>query len=755
MEVKIKNTKKSFFLTVIVVWLLCVLALGTFVISWATPISWALFIILSIFLYSFSVAFTKKLFSIFLKPFKLYKLRCGLVTNPKVAIVYTTMNDVLPECLSIVKQTYPCDVFVLDDSSLPEKRRIVDKITNEKNFTVMRRKQRKGFKAGAINNWINVYGKNYDYFVLLDSDSFIPKDWVEKTLEYAENPLNSKVAIFQGLINLWNLDNKFIRTLAGLRSLGQDIWEVKLGNYLDAVFCYGHNCMIRMKPVLEIGGFVEGYVSEDFATAVKLAENGYKSRFVPLHTYEAQPENIRGFIKRQYKWTRGSMEFLSMIKNSTISLGQKALLFLIPLGHFSYIGILFAMLLTIFGYMTSVGQFYGFLQNLINYHIFFIWSIPIFRYAIVLQIISLILNFVRFKQLGIKISQFLKHDLLSKAIGAIMLPYEVLSIIKYAINRKLQFPVTPKQEKKLNFKDIVLISKITVFFSLLFVLGVLFVNPLGLIFNIGWLIPFIFAPLILYIFSNDKLPKSYLIYSDGGTYDDAEINSKTSQSKDVYSFIRKVKFSKALDFNFIPQIYKRKILVVLFISFAALLGISLYSAVAGFLIYQPPISMPPTIGGVCGNGICEIGENSTTCPQDCPEVVEIPITIEGGLQLISPTVKGPRSDPKEIYIGDTVKLFVHVEKLGDANISKVWAIVKSPSGALETVEFSSNGVWSASIEVKEAGIYVVTFNTVDETDTYANPVTIVFNVMLLPIPILLGGGGGGFAPSAGVPPSAY
>ena len=120
--------------------------------------------------------------------------------------------------------------------------------------------------------------------------------------------------------------------------------------YLDAVFCYGHNVMIRMKPVLEVGGFSEGYTSEDFATAVRIAEKGYKSRFVPLHTYEAMPENIRGFIKRQHKWTRGSMEFLSFIKNNSISLKQKALLFSIPLGHFSYIGILTAMFLTVFGF---------------------------------------------------------------------------------------------------------------------------------------------------------------------------------------------------------------------------------------------------------------------------------------------------------------------------------------------------------------------------------------------------------------------
>jgi len=740
----LNKVKNLFFLTVIAIWLVCDLTLATFIISWKTPISFLLFIILSVFLYSFSVALTKKLFSIFLKPYKLFKLHFGLTTNPKVAIIYTTMNDVVPECLSVIDQSYPCDVFVLDDSSEAENRKIVDKIANEKNFKILRRKERKNFKAGAINNWISLYGRNYDYFVLLDSDSFIPRDWVEKTLEYAEHPFNSKIAIFQGLINLWNLDNKFIRTLAGLRKLGQDIWEVKLGNYLDAVFCYGHNCMIRMKPVLEIGGFVEGYVSEDFGTAVKLAENGYKTRFVPLHTYEAQPENIRGFIKRQYKWTRGSMEFLSMIKNSSISLSQKALLFLIPLGHFSYIGILFAMFLTIFGYMTSVGQFYGFLQSLATYHIFFIWSIPIFRYTIILHVISLIVNAIRFRQLGITTSQYLKHDILSKAIGAIMLPYEVLSIVKYAFNRKLQFPVTPKHEKKINLKDILLISKITLFLSLIFTLGVLFVNPLGLLFNIAWLVPFVFAPLILFIYSNDKLTSSSMIYNDGGIYSASGINAEIPQTEEVYSFIRKKTFS-AINLG-LPMKYKKMILTSLIVILVSLLGLFLYNSVTAFLIYQP-VSMPVNVT-ICGNDICEIGENVTTCPSDCPEIV-VPVSLKGGLQLVAPTAAGPRSDPKEIYIDDTVKLFVHVEKLGDADISKVWVIVKSPGDVLETIELSRNGVWSGSMQIKKAGSYLATFNAVDESNTYAEQVTIVFTVRIVvpAVPTFFGGGG--------APPTAY
>jgi cellulose synthase/poly-beta-1,6-N-acetylglucosamine synthase-like glycosyltransferase len=126
------------------------------------------------------------------------------------------MNDVVPECLGSIWQTYPADIYVLDDSTDLEKRRIVDRIAWEKGYRVLRREHRQGFKAGAVNNWIKVYGQEYDYIVLLDADSYIPSDWVEEALKYSEHSSNSNIAIFQGLINIWNLSNRFVRTLAPL-----------------------------------------------------------------------------------------------------------------------------------------------------------------------------------------------------------------------------------------------------------------------------------------------------------------------------------------------------------------------------------------------------------------------------------------------------------------------------------------------------------------------------------------------------------
>lgn len=512
------DVKRVFFFTFFAVFLSCSLVLAIFIINWTRPISIVMYCLLCCFTFSFSFLFSKRLLSLFLEPYELQKLDV-LKAKPKVAILYTTVDDVVPECLISITQRYKCDIYVLDDSSRKQVIQVIDSVVRYNGFMVVKRKHRKDFKAGALNNWLSKYGANYDYLVLLDADSFIPEDWVEEALKYAEHPANEKVAIFQGLINIWNLDNCFTNTLAPLYRLGQDVWEKKLANHLDAVFCYGHNVMIRIRPLLEIGGFRTGCVSEDFGTAVKLADRGYKSRFVPLHTYEAIPENIRGFVKRQRRWTRGAMEFFGFMRDSRISLSQKMILGMIPLSHISYVFILLAMFLTIFGYPSTFADFGNFAHNLLLSPILYILSIPIFRYIIVLGIVSGIPLQIKLRQQGIGQTTYLKNQLLSRAIGAVMLPHEVSSMIRYLMTRRRGggFPVTPKNEPSLSVREIFMISRIVLVLIVLFTIGLVWINPLGVFYNISWLWMFYVSPVVIYFFSKapDNPPKQTLHNGDG------------------------------------------------------------------------------------------------------------------------------------------------------------------------------------------------------------------------------------------------
>lgn len=74
--------------------------------------------------------------------------------NDKILLVYCTCNDFEPKALNYsIEQNYKnYDVVILDDSSDDKYKGLIDEYAKEKNIKVVRRKDRKGFKAGNINH---------------------------------------------------------------------------------------------------------------------------------------------------------------------------------------------------------------------------------------------------------------------------------------------------------------------------------------------------------------------------------------------------------------------------------------------------------------------------------------------------------------------------------------------------------------------------------------------------------------------------
>ena len=488
---------RRFYAFVAGIWATTVLVFAGTAVNFSQWISVLQFVLISLFFASFAFGFTKRLVSLVVKPYRLPKLD-ALARQPRVALLYTTMNDVVPECVEAIHQTYPADVFLLDDSKDPYKRELVDNLARRKGFRVLRRVERKGFKAGALNHWLTLHGPEYDYFVILDADSLLPPDWVAHALLYAEHPDNADLAIFQGLINLWNTDKPFPRALAPNQKLGQDEWELKVAGYLGAVVCYGHNVMLRTAHVLAVGGFDEGYVSEDFATAVKLASAGFGSTFVPLHTWEALPENVRGFVKRQTKWTRGSMEFWSFVPPARLPWYKRLTLLAIPWGHVAYATIMAAMFAAVFGRISSFGAFLAFGATLVTAPLAYIWSIPLFRFLILMSVVTGTFTLAKLLQIRLSWLAYTRARTLSKAIGSIMLPHELRAMAAYIVNRRRAFPVTPKDEPPMTLREIVRTGRGTVVLMAGFALGLVLWNPVGLWYNVLWFLSFSLSPIVLW-----------------------------------------------------------------------------------------------------------------------------------------------------------------------------------------------------------------------------------------------------------------
>ena len=77
----------------------------------------------------------------------------------------------------------------------------------------------------------------------------------------------------------------------------------------SAAFCCGTSSIIRMRPLLEIGGFPTDSVTEDYLLTLRLKEKGFSTAYLnePL-TYGLAPEGLKEYITQRSRWCLGFMQ---------------------------------------------------------------------------------------------------------------------------------------------------------------------------------------------------------------------------------------------------------------------------------------------------------------------------------------------------------------------------------------------------------------------------------------------------------------
>jgi cellulose synthase/poly-beta-1,6-N-acetylglucosamine synthase-like glycosyltransferase len=250
--------------------------------------------------------------------------------QPKVAILYLTMNDFQYQAaFSCANQDYQnYHLFILDDGTEEHRMKEVDRFRERfpEKVTVIRRKNRKGFKAGSINNALRNLILDFPYFAVIDSDGVIPKDFLSRLMPYFR--LDESIGFVQGSHRPNPIQkSKFASDLAlGIIPLWTAYFEPR--NHHGFVIFLGHGGIIRRDVWEMIRGFPE-VVSEDIAFSTKIAELGYRGYYVrDIISYEDFPETYPQLRKQQEKYVKGGCEYLhkyspSFLKSKRITWFEK------------------------------------------------------------------------------------------------------------------------------------------------------------------------------------------------------------------------------------------------------------------------------------------------------------------------------------------------------------------------------------------------------------------------------------------------
>ena len=406
----------------------------------------------------------------------------------KVAVLYTTYNDVVPDCLksfaALKSEDGPVSVskFALDDSSKPGMMETVDSFSS--GCTIIRRTERKNFKAGAINNWLFSYGKEYNYFITLDADSKITDENILDLVAYASHKENAGISIFQSCMRIWNRVTK----LAYYTSLAQNAAPLqynRITNYFGNALWFGHNALCRTKDFLNIDGMETKYISEDFATSCKLLEKGLKVAAVPVITEEGIPNNIAHFMKRSMRWCIGGYECLK-IMNHRLPLSVNYRLWTVFYGHVLTLASPVFIVMFVFFRQSILANL-----QLSTATVAAFWILPLVSYALLSR---------QLKAYGLGIREIYGSLLVSLSTLYLMAFYEWFAVLKSAIGRKPAFTVTPKGAASAGYAYIL---PLFVFVPIVLAGAVLY-NQLSMLYGILWMPLFVAAPFVLLLAASKK-----------------------------------------------------------------------------------------------------------------------------------------------------------------------------------------------------------------------------------------------------------
>lgn len=320
------------------------------------------------------------------------------------------------------------DVYVLDDSTDENIRDGIDDL-KKLGINILRRGTRRGFKAGAINDFLEAYGNKYELIAIFDADQRPISAFLEEILSYFSDPKVAFIQIPQAYTET--------ETGVGVAAYWQQIpfLRIIMRGRKSSAFSLGSGSVFRIDALKEIGGLDEDSVTEDVSSSVDLHAKGYKSVYIdkPLIWYGEPPKDVKAYFTQQARWSLGGFQLLPKLLRSNLKIRQfidyitcwKYWFKEGPLTVFEILAPIFFLLLGMHFLRIDA------ILYLIVYAPFFLSTHAVFAFTT--------RNFYGFKG-------FFYHQ----SIELLAFPAVTASFIAWMLGRKRSFAVTPKKAGKVS-----------------------------------------------------------------------------------------------------------------------------------------------------------------------------------------------------------------------------------------------------------------------------------------------------------------
>ncbi|MGC8538125.1 MAG: glycosyltransferase [Candidatus Micrarchaeia archaeon] len=235
-----------------------------------------------------------------------------LKRKPKVAIIIPLYNEdvesVEKNVLRLFELNYPKKLlhfYIADDSTDEQKARAISEFCRDNGITYIHRENRKGFKAGALNNVIK---RVYEEFIaIFDYDEYlINKNFLIDLLPYFSD---KKLAYVQTEKRYKKSSGLFEQSIGLFDAFFFKFIQQARGSNNTAIFA-GSCGIIRRSVWKELGGFPE-YVIEDTFFSFEADMKKYHSLYIPTVYAEGKPiKSFTELVRQQWRYNYGDTQFL-------------------------------------------------------------------------------------------------------------------------------------------------------------------------------------------------------------------------------------------------------------------------------------------------------------------------------------------------------------------------------------------------------------------------------------------------------------
>ncbi|MGL4850333.1 MAG: glycosyltransferase [Clostridium sp.] len=243
-------------------------------------------------------------------------------------VLYKTING-------CIHMKYPrkekVHIYLCDDTNRKEMRELAENF----NIGYISLKENKSAKAGNINNALR--NTKSPLVVTFDADMIPRKEFLMETVPYFFLPKmieeeegwryrldeeideDFKIGFIQTPQSFYNPD-LFQYNLYSEDNVPneQDYFfkEVNVGrNGVNTPIYAGSNTVISREALEEVSGIVEGNITEDFATGIKIQEKGYTCYAIKkVLAHGLAPTDFKNLIKQRQRWGRGCVQTIRSLK---------------------------------------------------------------------------------------------------------------------------------------------------------------------------------------------------------------------------------------------------------------------------------------------------------------------------------------------------------------------------------------------------------------------------------------------------------